>query len=129
MRVVTGVGLYRPAWSTPDGKRAPGPDEDMVTMAVAAGQAALGKGSAEHVILVSADPEGMSGPVAAVVLSALRLPMQTPVELRVGGSPAVCDALRSALPGTLVAAVSQTGSPGAAAALVGDDGDMGIRVE
>jgi uncharacterized OB-fold protein len=127
--VVTALGLYRPAWSTAAGERTPGPDEDLVTMAVAAAQAALDGRSATRVILLSNDTEAMSGPVAAVLLTALRLPMNTPVEVRVGGCAAVVEAIDSAPPGALIVAVAQSGSAAAASALVGTADAEGIHVE
>jgi uncharacterized OB-fold protein len=128
--VLDSIALYRPGWfSQPQrGRRRPGPDEDLATMAVAAARAALGEDTTGRVILVSADAEAFTGPLAAVILAALRLPRHTPVELRVGGSPAVVDSLVAAQPGTLVVAVALGAGAGAAAVHLAAGSPEGIQV-
>jgi uncharacterized protein len=118
---VTAVGTYRPVWED-GGRRVAGPDEDVVTMAVAAGRAALRDDpvAVPRVVLVTREPDVTEGVPTAVLALALGLPAHTPVELRLGGAPATVDALLAAAPGTLVIGVDAGAV--AAAALTGDGG-------
>jgi uncharacterized OB-fold protein len=124
-RALAAVGTYLPPWG--DGRgRTTGPDEDAVTLAVAAGRAALGEAGPQvrAVVFVTRELPLLVGGNAAALLAGIGLPDDVPVTEQVGGAPAVLDALVGAAPGTLVvAADAQAGAPaGAAAALVGDTG-------
>lgn len=119
---LAGVGTYLPPWGSTAGRVA-GPDEDAVTMAVAAGLAALAAAGrpARAVVLVTRELPLLVGGNSAALLAGLGLPGDLPVVEQVGGAPAVLDALVAAAPGTLVLAVDapERGPAGAAAALVG----------
>ena len=58
--MITRIGTYLPRWEGSKGGRLAGPDEDAVTMAVAAGLAALGDdaGSVSSVVLVYKNQKG-----------------------------------------------------------------------
>lgn len=118
------IGTYLPRWERPKGGRLAGPDEDAVTMAVAAGLAALGTdtGSVHNVVLVTRDFALLEGGNAAALLGGLGLPRSTDVVERLGGPPAALDALAAALDGTLVIAADPEGQAGAAAAVVRSQG-------
>jgi len=127
MTRISGIGTYRPAWE--DGNyRVFGPDEDVITAAVAAGRAALGDsapgGAAEvsRVVLVCAEPDYLEGAPLPVLVRGLGLDASTAAEFRVGGAPAALDAAASARPGTLVVAVSPGRGAAAAAVHVADRG-------
>ncbi len=130
------IGTYEPAWED-RGRRVAGPDEDVTTMAVAAGLAALKVAPCaeiRRVAVVTQRPDVLEGATPAVITLGLGLAEDIPVELRVGAAPDAVDALTSAGAGTLVIGVdAQTdGSAGAAAAVLGDDGAVlsdGGRVE
>jgi uncharacterized protein len=117
------VGTYLPPWGSAAGRVA-GPDEDAVTMAVAAGLAALGAAdvAVRAVVLVTRELPLLVGGNSAALLAGLGLPPDLPVVEQVGGAPAVLDALVGAAPGTLLLAADapERGQAGAAAALVGD---------
>jgi uncharacterized OB-fold protein len=116
------VGTYLPPWGD-ERARVAGPDEDAVTMAVAAGRAALSETdltAVRRVVLVTRDLPLAEGGNGAVLLAGIGLPDDLGVVERVGGAPAALDALVDAAPGTLVVAADcATDAPvGAAAALV-----------
>lgn len=97
-----------------------GPDEDALTMAVAAGRAADPNATAERVVLISRDFPLLEGGNGAVLLAGLSLPETVPVTEVLGGAPAVLDQIVESSPGTLVVAADDNGAAvGAAAALVG----------
>lgn len=122
MSHVVSIGTYLPPWRVGD-RRVKGPDEDALTMAVAAGRAADPDASACRVTLVSRNFPLLEGGNGAVLLAGLSLPADTPVAEVLGGAPAVLDQLVSALDGTLViAADDNEASAGASAALIGPDG-------
>ena len=123
MSRVASLGHYRPVWDD-RGQRIPGPDEDLITLAVAAGRSALKPDRAAlRVVLVCAEPEYLDGAPLPVLLRGLDLAPAVPAELRVGGAPAVLDAIASAAPGTLVVGVT-TGRGAAAGAAFIDVGGM-----
>ncbi|MDO3395389.1 OB-fold domain-containing protein [Nocardioides sp. SOB44] len=123
MSHLAALGTYLPTWGEEQDRR-PGPDEDAVTLAVAAGRAALGcldEPDVDQVVLVSRDLPLLEGGNAAALLAGLGLPADLPVTEQVGGCPATLDVLTAAAPGTLVLA-ADLAPAGAAAALVGSDG-------
>ncbi|MEZ0351940.1 Zn-ribbon domain-containing OB-fold protein [Mycobacterium sp. pR1184] len=120
MTHVISIGTYVPPWSKGD-RRVKGPDEDALTMAVAAGRAADPDAVARRVVLVSRDFPLIEGGNGAVLLAALSLPANTPIAEVLGGAPAVLDQIVTAPPGTLViAADDNSAAVGAAAVLTGD---------
>src|SRR5215218_2373115 len=123
MSAIASVATYLPCWGT-DAARTAGDDEDAVTLAVAAGLAAL-SGSAtravQRVVLVSRDLPLLEGGNSAALLAGLGLSDHTPVSEVIGGAPVTLDAVVNAAPGTLVIGSDARGSnAGAAAALVGE---------
>jgi uncharacterized OB-fold protein len=122
MTHVLSIGTYLPPWTVRD-RRAKGPDEDALTMAVAAGRAADPDAKAERVVLVSRDFPLLEGGNGAVLLAALSLPADTPVAEVLGGAPAVLDQITGAGNGTLVIAADDNDLVvGAGAVLAGDGG-------
>ena len=119
--MITRIGTYLPRWEGSKGGRLAGPDEDAVTMAVAAGLVALGDdaGSVSSVVLVTRDFALLEGGNAAALLGGLGLPRSTDVVERLGGPPAALDALATAPVGTLVIAADPESPAGAGAAVVG----------
>jgi uncharacterized OB-fold protein len=122
MSQVFSIGTYLPPWTVRD-RRVKGPDEDALTMAVAAGRAADPDATAQRVVLVSRDFPLLEGGNGAVLLAALSLPADTPVTEVLGGAPAVLDQISSAADGTLVIAADDNDlAAGAGAVLTGDGG-------
>jgi uncharacterized OB-fold protein len=122
MTQVVSIGTYLPPWTVRD-QRVKGPDEDALTMAVAAGRAADPEATAQRVVMVSRDFPLLEGGNGAVLLAALSLPADTPVTEALGGAPAALDQIGSAPDGTLVIAADDNDrSMGAAAVLTGDGG-------
>jgi uncharacterized protein len=120
-RVAT-LGHYQPVWDD-RGQRVTGPDEDLITLAVAAGRLALdAENPPQRVVLVCAEPDYLDGAPLPVLLRGLDLAPEVPAELRVGGAPAVLDAVATAAPGTLVIGVTTGRGAAAGAAFVGDRG-------
>ena len=103
MTQIFSIGTYLPPWTVRD-RRVKGPDEDALTMAVAAGRAADPDATAQRVVLVSRDFPLLEGGNGAVLLAALSLPADTPVTEVLGGAPAVLDQIGSAGDATLVIA-------------------------
>src|SRR6195952_377323 len=103
MAHVVSIGTYLPPWTVRE-RRVKGPDEDALTMAVAAGRAADPDATAARVVLVSRDFPLLEGGNGAVLLAALSLPADPPVTEVRGGAPAALDQLGSASEGTLVIA-------------------------
>jgi uncharacterized OB-fold protein len=121
MAYVASIGTYLPCWGT-RARRVPGDDEDALTLAVEAGRAALAdRARAQRVVLVSRDLPLLEGGNAAVLLAGLGLDPEIEVSEILGGAPAALDSLSSARPHTLVIG-ADTGSAGAAAALVDSEG-------
>jgi len=122
MTQVFSIGTYLPPWTVRD-HPVKGPDEDALTMAVAAGRAADPNATAQRVVLVSRDFPLLEGGNGAVLLAALSLPADVPVTEALGGAPAVLDQIASATTGTLIiAADDNETATGAAAVLTGDAG-------
>jgi uncharacterized OB-fold protein len=122
MTQIASIGTYLPPWTVRD-RRVKGPDEDALTMAVAAGRAADPDATAQRVVLVSRDFPLLEGGNGAVLLAALSLPADVPVTEALGGAPALLDQIGSATAGTLViAADDNAAATGAAAVLAGDGG-------
>jgi uncharacterized protein len=123
------VATHLPPWG--DGRaRVAGPDEDAVTLAVAAGRAALaatGTDGVDEVVFVTRDAPLLEGGSTAVLLAGLDLPDTTRATQVLGGAPAALDALTGARPGTLVIGADAAGAAGAAAALVGTEGTAGAE--
>ena len=101
MTRVGSFGTYLPPWSKGD-RRVKGPDEDALTMAVAAGRAADPDAVAQRVVIVSRNFPLVEGGNSAVLLAALGLADDVPVTEVLGGAPAVLDQIVSAAPETLV---------------------------
>src|ERR1700728_3141181 len=122
MTHVLSIGTYLPPW-TVRVRRVKGPDEDALTMAVAAGRAADPDAPAQRVLLVSRDFPLLEGGNGAVLLAALSFPADTPVTEVLGGAPAVLDQIGSAGDATLVIAADDNDLvAGAGALLTGDGG-------
>ena len=100
---IAAIGTYLPPWGSAAARIA-GDDEDVVTMAVQAGRAALSGAGAgvRHVVLVTRELPLLEGGNGAALVAGLGLPAPTTVVEQVGGGPAVLDALVAAEPGTLV---------------------------
>jgi len=119
--VIESIGTYLPPWGTSAARRV-GDDEDVVTMAVAAGLRALG--AAPHVavgrvVLVSRDVPLLEGGNGAALLAALSLPATVEVREELGGAPAALEAVAVATDGSLVIGADVKGGAGAAAAVIG----------
>lgn len=125
MTQVVSIGTYLPPWMVGD-RRVKGPDEDALTMAVAAGRAADPDATAQRVVLVSRDFPLFEGGNGAVLLAALSLPADTAVSEVLGGASAVLDQLLSAADGTLLLATDNSTSVAAAAAVL--TGPSGTRL-
>ncbi|CAN5425612.1 hypothetical protein BH09ACT8_BH09ACT8_34760 [soil metagenome] len=127
MTNVVSVGTYLPPW-TAGGRRVKGPDEDALTMAVAAGRAADPDASAQRVVMVTRNFPLLEGGNGAVLLAGLSLPADVPVTEVLGGAPAVLDQITGAAPGTLViAADDNDATAGSAAVLTGTEGGVGVH--
>lgn len=121
MSHVVSIGTYVPPWSN-GARRVKGPDEDALTMAVAAGRAADPDASARRVVLVTRDFPLLEGGNGAVLLAGLSLQADIPVTEVLGGAPAALDQIAGSADGTLVVAADDAdGAVGAAAALIGAD--------
>ena len=122
MSAIAAIGTYLPPWSS-GARRAKGPDEDALTMAVAAGRAADPAASAKRVVMVSRDFPLLEGGNGAVLLAGLSLAADIMVTEVLGGAPAVLDQILAASDGTLVIAADDSDvAAGAGAVLVGAAG-------
>lgn len=122
MTAVVSIGTYLPPWTVRD-RRVKGPDEDALTMAVAAGRAADPDATAQRVVLVSRDFPLLVGGNGAVLLAAMSLPADTAVTEVLGGAPAVLDQIGHAGDATLVIATDDNDlATGAGAVLTGGAG-------
>jgi uncharacterized OB-fold protein len=122
MTEVVSIGTYLPPWAVRD-RRVKGPDEDALTMAVAAGRAADPDATATRVVLVSRDFPLLEGGNGAVLLAGLSLPADVAVSEVLGGAPAVLDQILAAAEGTLVLAADDSATIAAAGAvLIGAEG-------
>ena len=121
--MIEALGTYLPVWGTAAG-RVLGEDEDVVTMAVAAGLAALAPGGTpvDTVVLISRDLPLLEGGNGAALLAGLDLEDTVEVREEIGGAPAALEAVSAAGPGTLVIAADVKGGAGAAAARCGPGG-------
>ncbi|TPG36438.1 Zn-ribbon domain-containing OB-fold protein [Mycolicibacterium hodleri] len=117
MTQVVSIGTYLPPWTVRD-RRVKGPDEDALTMAVAAGRAADPEATARRVVLVSRDFPLLEGGNGAVLLAALSLPADVAVSEVLGGAPAVLDQILGAAEGTLVLAADDSATIAAAGAVL-----------
>jgi uncharacterized protein len=130
MTTITRIGTYLPAWGSATSRRL-GDDEDAVSIAVAAGLAALGddasiRAGVTVVILVSRDFPLLEGGNGAPLVGGLGLAESVGVRETIGGAPAMLDAILTAAPGTLVVG-ADTGrrdesSAGSSAVLCGTGG-------
>lgn len=119
MAGIVAIGTYLPPWES-CGRQVKGPDEDGLTMAVAAGRAADAAASAQRVVLVTRDFPLLQGGNAAVLLAGLSLPADVAVTEVLGGAPALLDQIVAAADRTLVIAADDSDAGvGAAAVLVG----------
>jgi uncharacterized OB-fold protein len=117
MTRIVSIGTYLPPWTVRD-RRVKGPDEDALTMAVAAGRAADPAATARRVVLVSRDFPLLEGGNGAVLLAGLSLPADVAVSEVLGGAPAVLDQLLGATDGTLVLAADDSATAAAAGAIL-----------
>jgi uncharacterized protein len=127
--MIEAIGTYLPVWGS-DSSRVAGDDEDVVTMAVAAGLQALDSPTVadiSSVVLVSRDLPLLVPGSGAALLAGLSLPAGTDVREQVGGGPAALEVVASAPPRTLVIGADVVGGSGAAAVLTGETG-AGVRV-
>lgn len=115
------LSLYRPVWEQ-SGNRVAGQDEDVLTLAVAAARPLAERHAVERVVVVTGTPDVVVGFGTGVVARALDLAEDAPVELRLGGAPALLDAVLSAGPGSLVVGVDLTGHAAASGAAWVTDG-------
>jgi uncharacterized OB-fold protein len=117
------IATHLPLWG--DAKsRVIGPDEDAITLAVAAGVAALEGygGEVGEVVLVTRDLPQLEGSSTGPLIAALGLPESTRATIVLGGAPQSLDAVTYAPAGTLVIAAETGALPGSAAVLVAEDG-------
>jgi uncharacterized OB-fold protein len=117
MAQAVAIGTYLPPWQK-GGRRVKGPDEDALTMAVAAGRAADPDASAQRVVMVSRNFPLLEGGNAAVLLAGLSLLADVPVAEVLGGAPAVLDQILAGADGTLVIAADDSETAGGAAAVL-----------
>ena len=122
MAQIVSIGTYLPPWTVRN-RRVKGPDEDALTMAVAAGRAADPGATAQRVVLVSRDFPLLEGGNGAVLLAGLSLAADVAVSEVLGGAPAVLDQILGASAGTLVLAADDSATVAAAGAvLIGASG-------
>lgn len=117
MAQIVAIGTYLPPWQK-DGRRVKGPDEDALTMAIAAGRAADRDASAQRVVMVSRNFPLLEGGNGAVLLAGLSLPADVPVSEVLGGGPAVVDQILGGGEGTLVIAADDSDTAAAAGAVL-----------
>ncbi|GAB3081928.1 OB-fold domain-containing protein [Nocardioides zeae] len=121
---VAALSLYRPVWES-RGQRVAGPDEDVLTLAVAAARPLAEQHPVARVVLLTSAPDVLEGFGTGVVARALGLGDAAPVELRIGGADAALGVLLEAAAGTLVVGVDLApGSAAAGAALMADGGGI-----
>ena len=125
MPYVASIGTYLPCWGAPR-HRVAGDDEDVITLAVEAGRAALiASGAVERVVLVSRDLPLLESSNAAVLLAGLGLDPELEVDERLGGAPATLDAVSSARPRTLI--IGTDLNPAGAAAILTAERGLQVR--
>ena len=129
--IITAIGTYLPTWGNST-RRLSGHDEDAVTMAVAAGLAALDNvhpTQVRCVIFVTRNFPLLEGGNSAALLAGLGLSNSTMIREVVGGAPVVLDSITSAEAGTLIIG-SEPGDPAAASAIfVGTEGAALVALE
>ena len=124
MSSISRIGTALPPWGS-EAARTVGDDEDAVTLAVAAGLAALGDtdpSTIGDVVVVSRDFPLLEGGNSAALLAGLGCDDGVRIREIIGGSPAVLDAIAHAGDGTLVIGSDAAGSAGASAVLCGPSG-------
>jgi len=114
---IASLATYRPCWTDGSDERVVGPDEDQVTMAVAAGRAALDGGNAGRVVVVGREVGSIAAGGRAVIAMGLNLADDAVVETLAGGAASTVDALFGSPAGTLVIALANGSKPSAAALL------------
>lgn len=122
---LTSISTYLPVWNDTAGKPMVGLDEDVLTLAVAAGDALLtadSRTAVARIVLVCARPDFLEGSPVALIPKALGLTSTMPLEQRLGGADATLDAIVGGEPGTLVLAVDP-GVPAGAGAVLLAEGD------
>jgi uncharacterized OB-fold protein len=127
---VSALSYYEPAWIH-GRNRVCGPDEDLVTAAVATALPLIETApcAVDRVIVVTRTPDITEGWASGVVARALGLGSAASVELRVGDAPAVLDVLARTPGGTVVVAVDLgTDSAAAAAALLVDGPGLDVDI-
>lgn len=125
MSTIAAIGTSLPVWGT-ERSRVVGPDEDAVTLAVAAGRAARRTRpdvDVVAVVLVSRDLPLVEGGNSAPVLAGLGLDEQTRIREVIGGAAAALDEIAVGGPGTLVIGTDASGAAGSSAVLCAGDGD------
>lgn len=125
MAALASIGTYLPVWGD-ETARVAGPDEDAVTLAVAAARACLAgttahTDSVDRVVLISRDLPLLDGGNGAAVLAGVGLAADVPVVEQLGGAPEVLQAVGTAGAGTLVVAADLSPA-GAGAVLIGTTG-------
>jgi uncharacterized OB-fold protein len=115
------LATYLPPFGKPT-QRIAGPDEDAITLAVAAGRGALAGRSSppSSVVLVSRDLPLLEGGSEAVLLAGLDLASDVRCMTVLGGATTVLDLIASAEPASLVIAADVAPAAAAAAVLIGD---------
>lgn len=124
MATITSIGTYQPPWGT-DQARVVSIDEDTVTLAVAAGVAALrdvDPAAVTNIVLISRELPLLEGGNSAAVLAGLGVSAHARISEVIGGAPAALDALATAAEGTLVIGSDVAGGAGAGAAFCGATG-------
>ncbi len=124
MSTISRIGTALPPWGTATARQV-GDDEDAVTLAVAAGLAAIGDTDPNvinQVVVVSRDFPLLEGGNSAAILAGLGLREDVRISETIGGSPAVLDAVAGAVHTTLVIGTDAAGSAGASAIVCGAGG-------
>jgi uncharacterized OB-fold protein len=122
--MIQSIGTYLPPWGTAASRR-PGDDEDVVTMAVAAGLQAtvsVPPDEVSAVVLVSREFPLLEGGNSAALLAGLGLADTVAVNEVLGRAPAALAVLAGATPGTLIIGADATPGAGAAAVFCGHRG-------
>lgn len=127
MSEIVAIGTYLPPW-TAAGNRVRGPDEDAVTMAVAAGRVADPGHRAQRVVVVSRTLPLIEGGNAAVLLAGLSLDAGIPVTEVLGGGPAALNQVTAAAADTLVIATDDSPAAAGAAAVLTGSAPTGTRL-
>jgi uncharacterized OB-fold protein len=126
---IVALGTYLPVWGS-SASRATLGDEDALTLAVAAGRAALTDTDVDvrEVVFVTRDQPLLEGGNGPALLAGLGLAPRTAVVERLGGAPTTLDALLAAGLGTLLIGADAGTGGGAAAALLADDDGLDVAL-